>query len=577
MKYVTSSFIANEDGKGAKLIPDFTIDKNLLEHISLDPKHRFLINPVIANKCNGSVLLAQAENDIADDVAKYAMLNLWHDCTGGISSNNIDKIKTFAGLDALKYLLETTSGLHSVTYGDTQVTAQVLSALKDSSYAKNYTDLQNLIRQTDARVWKETNTRNGNTSIERNLVECVRRDGLDEITLIGHSNSEHSSGRLIAKALADKKIKANVFNRSEVVEQLPQHDYFPLSEIKAFGNKYDAIIALEANDQTKPLIRDIQNNFGNIYDISSPSVFEDGLRDDQRYLGIFDFQKIADDTIDERKKDSHKVGTIIDESIENFQRRDVNKVNIRSTVEKFIRPEDILFINSNCGNKSNDVDIYCVKNSSGSETHAFPTEDGEWVEVFADSLENARYKIETKDALGMNLMHMLPFYSGDKQLHDELCEEISQEKKNYQPLEHEMKNLAYRIRISNGKIDPKNHEWANRNMGQAIVYPFMNLLLGKYGEFPSSPKNWINQLKGAMPPEDFNELECLFDGQFDYERINALVEKHVPPLGEIDLEYPGLTRGSRVEGGYIEPKRDEDGLDGLSVFSNERRGVQYEI
>jgi|GEM_PF-5940520 len=224
-------------------------------------------------------------------------------------------------------------------------------------------------------------------------------------------------------------------------------------------------------------------------------------------------------------------------------------MDINATVKQFVRPEEIIFINSNGGKQSHDIDIYCVKKDGNSETHTFFNKDGKWVEVFIDSLENAKLKIQNKDALGMNYIYMLPFHSGNKKIHEELCGEVSKEKANYRPKEQDVKLQSYRIRISFEKINPENHEWANRNMSQALVYPFVSLLLGKYNAFPSSPKHWINQLQAVMPEKDFAELECLFDGNFDYEKIGALIEKHVPKLNDIDIEYEGKSVNSRVEGG----------------------------
>jgi|GEM_PF-5394150 len=307
----SSSVFVDESDKNEQMLLQAKIDKSLLEWQATKPKYRFLKNPVAVNKCNGTVLLSQYWDMSVSD-AHDLIAELWTDCSELTDGN---KLRTFLDEAALHYILETTSGLHSVTYGDTQVTSQVTSAIKKAGFAREYRQLLRMIKNCEARVRKETKTKLGNVSIERNLVECVRADGLDEVVLIGHSNEQASSGKLIAKVLDEKKIKALVFNRTKVETQLPRHEYYPLPEIKELGENYNSIITLESNNDTRPFINEIQPNFLNVYDITSPTVFPNGKPPVRKYMGLMDFQRIGDQTLIERKSDKNKVLNIIDETI----------------------------------------------------------------------------------------------------------------------------------------------------------------------------------------------------------------------------------------------------------------------
>ena len=96
------------------------------------------------------------------------------------------------------------------------------------------------------------------------------------------------------------------------------------------------------------------------------------------------------------------------------------------------------------------------------------------------------------------------------------------------------------------KINKKNHEYSNRMLCSALIYPFVSLLLGMYNVFPTSPRNWMSQLEEAMG-EDFKDLECLFDGKYNYDKIGKLIDKYTKKLKSIDIYFEGKNRRSRVE------------------------------
>ena len=223
-----------------------------------------------------------------------------------------------------------------------------------------------------------------------------------------------------------------------------------------------------------------------------------------------------------------------------------NFLDIKKEVLNYIKQEDIYFINSNCGIGSHDTDIYCVKKGSGSSTHCFYDNNGNWIELFIDSLENLNYKIETADALGINYASMLYFYWGDKNLYDQKYNECLKVKNNYNLYKLDELLLTYRIQISFEKINKKNHEYSNRMLCSALIYPFVSLLLGMYHVFPTSPRNWMSQLEEAMG-EDFKDLECLFDGKYNYDKIGKLIDKYTKKLKPIDIYFEGKNRRSRVE------------------------------
>lgn len=221
-------------------------------------------------------------------------------------------------------------------------------------------------------------------------------------------------------------------------------------------------------------------------------------------------------------------------------------VDIKQQVSKFINLNDIYFITSNCGISSYDTDIYCAIKGTGSETHCFYDKNGKWIEIFIDSLENLKYKIKTTDALGINYASMLDFYYGNEQLYKNIYNQCLNIKKNYSLYKLDELLLTYRVQISFEKINKNNHEYSNRMLCSALIYPFITFLLGKYHIFPSSPKNWLSQLETVMGA-DFNDLDCLFDGKYDYQKIQNLINKYTKKLEPINIFYEGKNRRSRVE------------------------------
>ncbi len=225
---------------------------------------------------------------------------------------------------------------------------------------------------------------------------------------------------------------------------------------------------------------------------------------------------------------------------------EIDFVDVKKEVSKFVNFDDVYFINSNCGISSHDIDIYCVVKGHGSETHCYYDVNGRWIEIFIDSLENTNYKIKTIDALGINYASMLDFYCGNKRLYDRIFNQCLKIKNNYSLYKLDELLYTYRVQISFEKINNTNHEYSNRMLCSALVYPFISFLLGKYHVFPSSPKNWLSQLKSAMG-NDFKDLDCLFDGKYDYNKIQKLIEKYTDRLEPINIIYEGKNRRSRVE------------------------------
>lgn len=229
-----------------------------------------------------------------------------------------------------------------------------------------------------------------------------------------------------------------------------------------------------------------------------------------------------------------------------FDCLDIDFIDIKHEVLKYVKRDDIYFINSNCGINSYDTDIYCVVKGRGSSTHCYYDKNGKWVEIFIDSLENLDYKIKTVDALGINYASMLNFYCGNKKMYNDRYKKCMDIKQNYTLYKLDELLLTYRVQISFEKINKNNHEYSNKMLCSALIYPFISLLMGIYHVFPSSPKNWLSQLEKAMG-EDFDDLSCLFDGKYDYEKIQKLIQKYTKKLEPIDLYFEGFNRRSRVE------------------------------
>lgn len=316
MEYVCAAIIyEGTKQKNDDVIKGVQITQEKLDEISSHKKYKCLLAPIIVNKCNGAIIIAQY-TFCTDDIAVRSIIDLWSECSDGFVDKYAKHIKSLSGENAVKYILESSAGIHSVIYGDTQVTSQILIAL--CKYKTEYNSLIEIIKECDARVITETKIKSGNTSLERIIAQCVSEKGIKKIALFGYG----MSGQLIAKALIEHDIDVDVYNRSYVkpINHLYYHQY---SELDQINNKIDCILALPNNDETKDLIEKWHNIFQNIYDNSSPSISAQLGLDKTNCLAIDDFAKISEQTSQKRKSERTKVDKIINEIIHEMQLHDL--------------------------------------------------------------------------------------------------------------------------------------------------------------------------------------------------------------------------------------------------------------
>jgi hypothetical protein len=224
----------------------------------------------------------------------------------------------------------------------------------------------------------------------------------------------------------------------------------------------------------------------------------------------------------------------------------MGKVNIEyvlSLVLRYVELDNIIFVNSNMGDGF-DLDIYCVVNSGKSRTYCF-FEGNQWIEVFIDHIQNTEYKVLTTDILGINFITMLPYQFGNKETYLEIFDKAIMKKVEFTLNEIDISLFTYRVRITQAKIHSSDDDFTRRMLFANIINPLIQIIMEKYNVFPESPKNWLRNLKSAMGSK-FDEILILFDGKYDFQKIDVLIDKYCQNMLPIELAYEGKNRRSSI-------------------------------
>ncbi len=191
----------------------------------------------------------------------------------------------------------------------------------------------------------------------------------------------------------------------------------------------------------------------------------------------------------------------------------------------------IIFITTQHGTSTSDVDVYCVASVRKSSVHVF-FKNNRLYEIFIDSIENLKKKAKNRDEITFSFLHRMKLVYGNKTIHKKFKNLFP---KRYSMPEHRLQKLIYRIKVIGSKYtSSKNALSKNFFLGQLIQY-FIMLEFHLNGIWPASPKKWIEQLN-KMKTTTSKQLRRLISNKNT--NVDSLISEYTKNFKGLDLEYP---------------------------------------
>lgn len=275
-------------------------------------------------KCNAILLVASYKSASEQDQGKNDILKAWENLTKGMVTKHSTYLVTYYGTDALRYLAETSTGLHSVVTGDSQVYSQIRSPLRRSARKNGkfspfriiYQELSNI----HSTLKKSTDLYKGYTSLERlatlRIDKCTQ--DANPVVVVGAGRS----GQLITKILS-KELNLLVFvtarrigDAQKIAKKYGAQpiDFHSLTYLDTANS---VIFAVQNNPSTQVYadkvlrkLKEMNNWPCMIIDMASPSIFSKRLRYGN-FVSIEDLSEDASSVIETRNIHAASAAQII--------------------------------------------------------------------------------------------------------------------------------------------------------------------------------------------------------------------------------------------------------------------------
>lgn len=293
----------------------------------------------IIKKCNAIMVIISYTDDLSEDYVHGRLLQSWDTFSQGSIIGLKRDIRFYLDFEAIKFLGESSVGIHSVTVGDSQVLSQVSEGLRaHSSTTKSIFEfIADWLGDIAEECRLKTDIFKGNTSLERIASELViKRINKDSaVALIGYGKS----GKLVAKILNQEHgISVVVVNRTQLS---PQNEgwgdglsYAPFVSFVPPANIGAVVVAVDNTPETNILISEIikkiQNQEVFFVDLSTPPILQGKVKD---YCGIQNLSEISQQTIGARKEAAGKARKMIEQQAISIVER-INKHSASLYVQK---------------------------------------------------------------------------------------------------------------------------------------------------------------------------------------------------------------------------------------------------
>ncbi len=284
----------------------------------------------VIEKCNAVMIVIAYYGEYLENYIHSRLLDTWDKLSHGGVINSVRHIKFFDNRDAIHYLGECVLGLHSVTLGDSQVLAQVTSALQVAAQIQpsnpTFSFMANWFKDLSSEVKLRTSLFDGNISLERIatdfIAEHIQKDG--KVTIVGYGRS----GKLVSKILSEElHYNIQIANRTpNILKHLsPKSGVIPVS-FQDYNKILDVdcvVIALSSNGETQKycsemlLICDELKKKPKLFiDLATPPLMS---KNTVPYLiNIEDLSTVAHKNLDKRISEVAKARDIVNKSSNTF-------------------------------------------------------------------------------------------------------------------------------------------------------------------------------------------------------------------------------------------------------------------
>ena len=310
----------------------FTLNNELENYYQLFGKPQSF---TVLNTCNRTEVITIIDNSEQEKLIKKFILE-----KENIEDREFDKyFYNLSDREALKHLLEVSSGLNSLVLGESQILGQIKDAfelsIKNNFAQLDFASLYQQILQCAKRVQRETNINKGSLSVPyiatqlvQNIFEAVTNK---TALLIGAGEMCELTG-VHLKELGIQNI--NVTNRNLENAQNLANKFngkaYPLDELEKAIFQSDIIISSTSSPTTiisKDMVSRIitqrpSNNPLFFIDIAVPRDIDNEINElDNTFLyNIDDLKKIVDQNRNEKLQQLGKANLIINEEIQRFEK-----------------------------------------------------------------------------------------------------------------------------------------------------------------------------------------------------------------------------------------------------------------
>jgi len=312
----------------------------------------------VINKCNAVNIVVSYFGSYDESFIIGRISSSWDDVAPVGLADAFRYIKTYQDEAALKYLSECALGLNSITVGDSQVLAQVTSALIDADTYQQagyraFPQIATTIKRLAFDAKTTTELYSGSTSLERVATELFSKKskGNANVLVLGAGRT----GSLIIKILATESsnVTVSVSNRTlsraeEISQKYPSVRSLDISDIKSARKASHIFIALPNTAETQNYIERLLKKLPvdtPIYDLSSPSIVSviPELTSNRETYTVQNFSEIATSHSQARKSEVDKVRALITNQVADWSlqlSRDVAKSTINDIKKAAAGPLD---------------------------------------------------------------------------------------------------------------------------------------------------------------------------------------------------------------------------------------------
>lgn len=219
-------------------------------------------------------------------------------------------------------------------------------------------------------------------------------------------------------------------------------------------------------------------------------------------------------------------------------------MEIIQKIHKILKTKNtILFVTSNIyRNNSSDLDIYCVIEKGSSCVKCFYDKNKIWNEIFIDTLDDFNKKIKNFDEIAINFILEMDFIYGKKYLYNRIKKRLMEKIKRYQIPEHRSNVIKYRVKVLTSKLfNPTLGDLFEQRkfLLNSLTYYIIQSVLLFHNIFPSSPKNWIFQLKKRLPKSEFKKLSRIITGDCTDDELKIVIKEYIGDLKGLEIDKIG--------------------------------------